>query len=287
MLLARIVETSAAVAATAARGKKVALLAATLRELDEHERAVGARYLAGEQPHKTGIGYALAHETVAPAAASAQLALIEVDARLAAIAELAGAGSGGARKAAFGALLARATADEQAWLRALAVGGLRQGAEASVVVDAVARASGVAVADVRRAHMLAGDLGAVAAAALADGAAGVARFGLTLFRPVLPMLAQTAADAPAALATFGSAGAALELKLDGFRVQLHKEGDVVRAFSRGLNDVSASVPEAIAAVRALPARRLILDGEAIALHADGRPRPFSGHDGALRQARPG
>ena len=276
MRLGRIVETSAALAATAARGKKVALLAATLRELAPDERAIGARYLAGEQPHKTGIGYALAREVAAavPAAGPATLELAEVDARLAAVVPLAGPGSAGARRDAFGALLARATAAEQQWLCELIVGGLRQGAEASMVVDAVAKATGVPVADVRRAYMLAGDVGAVAAVALADGAPGVARFGLTLFRPILPMLAQTADDAPAALATFGGEAAALELKLDGFRVQLHKDGDVVRAFSRGLNDVSATVPEAIAAVRALPARRLVLDGEAIALFADGRPRPF-------------
>ena len=275
MLLAQIVDTSTAVAATAARGKKVALLATALRELPASERAVGARYLAGEQPHKTGIGYALVRDVIAqvPAARAATLLLTEVDARLAAIAPLAGAGSAGARKAAFGALLAAATADEQRFLCALVTGELRQGAEASMVVDAVARASGLPAVEVRRAHMLAGDLGAVAAAALGDGADGVARFGLTLFRPVLPMLAQTAADVPGALATFAGP-AALELKLDGFRVQLHKDGDEVRAYSRNLNDVTAMMPEAVAAVRAFPARRLVLDGEAIALHSDGRPLPF-------------
>jgi DNA ligase-1 len=118
--------------------------------------------------------------------------------------------------------------------------------------------------------MLAGDLGAVAEVALAGES--LARFGLVLFRPILPMLAQTADDAAAALADLGEA--AFELKLDGFRIQLHKDGDDVRAYSRNLNDVTAAVPEAVDAARLLPARRLILDGEAVALGPAGRGRPF-------------
>jgi DNA ligase-1 len=276
VLLARVVETSVEVAATAARNGKLARLAACLREMAADERAVGARMLAGEQPHKAGVGYVLARDAAAPPAHAATLTLVDVDRRFAALAALRGDGSTTARKAELGALLALATEPEQQFLRALAAGAVRQGAEASVVVDAVGKAAGVPVADVRRAYMLAGDLGAVAAAALAGGATALAGFGLVLFRPVLPMLAQTADDAASALGELVSAGgaAAFELKLDGFRIQLHKDGELVRAYSRNLNDVSAAVPEAVAAARALPAQRLILDGEAVALGPEGRGRPF-------------
>jgi DNA ligase-1 len=170
-------------------------------------------------------------------------------------------------------MLAAATAAEQAFLSALVIGELRQGALDALVVDAIAARTGLEARAVRSAYMLAGDIGAVGHAALADGAAGLARFGLTIFRPVLPMLAQTADRASDAITAFAGP-AALELKLDGFRVQIHKDGDAIRAFSRALNDVTAQVPEVIAAVAALPARRLILDGEASAFAANGRPLPF-------------
>src|SRR5689334_4545534 len=212
------------------------------------------------------------HGQVAPAAAPS-LVIAEVDRRFAAIAELRGTGSGNAKKHAFGKLLAAATAAEQGFLAALVVGGLRQGALDAVVVDAIALATRLEPRAVRSAYMLAGDIGAVAAAALTDGAAGLARFGLTVFRPVLPMLAQTADSAAEALASFAGP-AALELKLDGFRVQIHKDGDLVRVYSRSLNDVTAQVPAIVAAAAALPAGRLILDGEAIALGPNGRPLPF-------------
>src|SRR5258708_27832999 len=94
-----------------------------------------------------------------------------------------------------------------------------------------------------------------------------------MFRRVLPMLAQTADDAVDGLASLGGA-ASLELKLDGFRVQVHKDGDDVRAYSRGLNDVSHFAPELVAAVLAMPARRLIVDGEAIVYGEAGKPIPF-------------
>jgi DNA ligase-1 len=273
VLLRQLVDTSAAVAETSGRLKKTGLIADCLRAMDGGERAIGARYLAGEIPQKTGIGYATASEVArtTPPAGEPQLTLREVDQRLQDIAKLAGPGSATARKAQLGALLARGTAPEQTFLSRLAVGELRQGALDGLVVEAIAKASGLAAADVRRAYMLAGDLGPVAAKALDGGDLG--EFGLTLFRPVLPMLAQTADDATGALAQLAGP-AALELKLDGFRVQLHKEGDVVRAYSRALNDVTAYVPEAVAAVAALPARRLILDGEAIVFGPNGRPLPF-------------
>ena len=275
MLFANLVDTSATVAKTSGRKAKVAAIATLLKQVGADERAVAARCLSGIVPHKTGVGYATVGElrSVVPPAAEASLTIIEVDRRFAEIATLSGSGAGRGRKDAFGALLARATALEQGFLGALAIGELRQGALDAVVVDAIATAAELPIANVRGAYMMAGDVGVIAEAALGEGAAGLARFGLTLFRPILPMLAQTAEDAAEALSDLGGE-AALELKLDGFRVQIHKDGDLVRMYSRNLNDVTAVVPEIVDVVRALPARRLILDGEAIAFHPNGRPRPF-------------
>lgn len=275
VLLAQLVETSDQVAQTAGRLKKTELLAKCLRQLEHDERAVGARYLAGQLPQKTGIGYATVHEVMAQAvpAVAPWLTLGEVDRRFTAIAALRGEGSAGARKEQLGALLALATAAEQKFLAGLAVGEIRQGALDGIVVEAIAKAAELPADSVRRAYMLAGELGEVAAAALEGGAAEIGRFGLSLFRPVLPMLAQTADDPASALASL-EGPAALEYKLDGFRVQVHKEGDVVRVYSRALNDVTEYVPEVVAAAAAMPARRLILDGEAIVLADGGRPLPF-------------
>jgi DNA ligase-1 len=275
MLYAAIAETSRQLTGTSSRKKKVELLAKLLGEAAPDELAVAARHLSGEVGYKLGIGYATVGELrrqVEPAAAPS-LVVIDVDRRFAAIAALRGPGSAKGKKDVFGAMLAAATAAEQGFLASLVISDLGQGALDAFVVDAIALAARLEPRAVRAAYMLAGDIGAVAAAALTDGAAGIARFGLTVFRPVLPMLAQTADTAADALASFGGP-AALELKLDGFRVQIHKEGDHVRVFSRALNDVTGQVPEVVAAAAALPARRLILDGEASAIGPGGRPLPF-------------
>jgi DNA ligase-1 len=275
VLYAAIAETSRQLVETSSRKKKIELVARLLAEASPDELAIAARHLSGEVGYKLGIGYATVgelHGQIAPAAA-ASLVVADVDRRFAAIAELRGPGSTTGKKNVFGAMLAAATAAEQGFLAALVVGGLRQGALDAFVVDAIALAARLEPRAVRTAYMLAGDIGAVAATALTEGAAGIARFGLTVFRPVLPMLAQTADTAAEALASFGGP-AALELKLDGFRVQIHKDGEQVRVFSRALNDVTVQVPEVVAAVAAMPARRLILDGEASVFGPGGRPLPF-------------
>lgn len=274
MLLAQVATTSRAIADTAARKKKVSLLSALLREVPAEERAPVARYLAGETGHKTGIGYATVGElrSVTPAA-SPSLTITSVEQVFAELPTLAGTGSSRAKRDALGALFARATEIEQHFLSAILVGELRQGALDALVVDAIALTAELPVKAVRTAYMLAGELGVVAAAVLADPAS-VHAFGLTLFRPILPMLAQTAEDAASALAEFPDAPLAFELKLDGFRLQIHKDGDAIRAYSRALNDVTAEIGPLLDVVRALPARRLILDAEAIAYRANGRPLPF-------------
>jgi len=166
----------------------------------------------------------------------------------------------------------RATDEERDFLVRLIAGELRQGALEGLMLEAIAAAADLPLADLRRAAMFAGGIAAVARAALSEGAAGLARFSIQLMQPVLPMLAQPVEDAAAALAELGRA--ALEWKLDGARVQVHKAGDEVRVFTRNLNDVTAAVPEIVETVRAARARDLILDGEAIALRADASPHPF-------------
>ncbi|HEY3495412.1 MAG TPA: ATP-dependent DNA ligase [Polyangiaceae bacterium] len=273
MLLDRIAETSENVAGTRSRTAKVAALAVTIAELGSDEVRLGVAYLAGELPGaRLGVGYAGAFRTEAAPAAVPSLGLVELDRRLAEIAALSGAGSAGRRKALLGALFSLATEREQRFLRALLVGELRQGALSALAEEALARAFSVPLEGVRRAAMLSGDLGAVAVAVRERGAEGLAEFRLEIFRPVLPMLAQSAPSVAEAYA--GLEAPLVEYKLDGARVQLHKRGDDVRVFTRNLNEVSARVPEIVEAARAYPAATLVLDGEVLALRPDGRPEPF-------------
>lgn len=272
-LLTDLVDTSRAVADDSRRTAKVDLLVSCLRRLAPEEIQIAVAFLTGEpRQGKLGLGYATLVAARRDGAGEATLTLIESDRRLAEIARIAGRGAAGARARQLGELFARATPAEQDFLVRLVLGELRQGALEAAMSDAIAAAANVPIAEVRRAAMFAGDLGSVARAALVEGRGGLAQFRLVPLVPVEPMLAQTAESVTEALRDLGRA--AVEWKLDGARVQVHKSGDVVRVYTRSLSDVTGSVPEIVEAARALPARELVLDGETIALAPGGAPRPF-------------
>lgn len=285
MLLADLAATSAAVAQTSSRTAKVELLAGALRALGPDEAVAGVAFLSGElRQRQIGVGWAALRDLPAPAA-EPSLEVGEADAAFEAIGALSGPGSQAARREALAALFARATEPEHAFLRALLSGELRQGALAGVMAAAIARATGIPRAKVDRAVMLAGDARVVAAAALRDGAAALDAFRLTVGRPVGPMLASPAASIDEAFAATGEAG--VEFKLDGARVQIHRDGGDVAVFSRSLDDLTARVPDVVAAALALPARHAILDGEALAWRGDGRPAPFQETASRIGSGKPG
>jgi DNA ligase-1 len=273
MLLANVVEASQRVAETTRRLEKIDRLAALLRQLGPEEIETVVAFLSGNaRQGRIGIGYAALREATAPAAETASLEIREVDRVLEGLAAVQGRGSESHKRGLLHSLLARATAAEQQFLTRLLLGELRQGALEGVMLEALARASGVSPERIRRAVMMAGQIAVVARAALASGEAGLAQYDVQLFRPIRPMLAQTSDDVAAALADLGEA--TLEYKFDGARVQVHRSGDEVAVFSRRLNNVTHAVPEIVDAVRALPGENLILDGEVLSLAPDGRPRPF-------------
>jgi len=274
MRLADVVAASAAVGSTSGRLEKISHLADLLRIVPPGELAIVIPFLSGgTRQGRIGIGHALLStlRDAAPAD-SPSLDLAEVDAIFDRIAAVSGSGSASARAQILRDLLARATRDEQDFLVRLLFGELRQGALEGVLMDAVARASSVPAAQIRRAAMLAGDLAPVARAVLTGGDAALSQFILQPFQPVQPMLADSASDVADALTTLGEAS--FEYKLDGARIQAHKAGDEVKVYSRNLRDVTAAVPEVVAAARAMPARAIVVDGEAIALRPDGTPHPF-------------
>ncbi len=278
--LGTLVHTSNSVAATPGRLEKIAQLAAFLKQLSASEIAIAIGFFVGwPRQGRIGVGWAAVSDARAtPAAEMPTLELLDVDGTFDALLAAKGKGSATERLRLLRELFARATADEQQFLTALAIGEVRQGALEGILLDAVAKAADVPRDRVRRAVMLAGDLGAVALAVSMGGEGALdalASYRLELFRPVQPMLADSASDLVQALITSGSAMAtAIEWKLDGARIQVHRADDRVAVYTRSLNDVTSRVPEVVDAVLAFPARTLILDGEVIALAENGRPLAF-------------
>ena len=272
--LSELVATSTAVGRERGRLKKRATLASYLRPLPAQERVLAVSYLSGSLPQgKLGIGPALIREiSDIEGAATASLTMVQLHARLDEIGRIAGPGSATRRRSELGGLFALATGEEQRFLGRLLLGEIRQGALEGVMVEAIALAYDVPTEAVLRAIMVSGNLPAVAEAAASQGVAGLAAFALTVFTPLRPMLASPANDVAGTFEALGSA--LLEYKLDGARVQVHRDGDRVRVYSRALNDVTGSLPEIVHQVRSLPLRRVILDGECLALREDGRPQPF-------------
>ena len=275
MLIADLVATHAAVSATRSRKAKSAALAATLGSADRAELPVITSWLGGALlQRRTGLGWRGLQSLPEPAIESS-LTVAEVHEAFDAFATLNGPGSQAARATAVAELFGRATEDEQRWLRGLVAGEVRQGALDALVQEALAAAAGVPLTAVRRAAMLAGSTVAVALAAF-EGEEALAAVGLEVGRPVLPMLASSATDVAAAFAKVSPDGGpvAVDTKLDGIRIQVHRDGDEVRIATRSLDDITHRLPEVVALARSLPAERFVLDGEAIALDDAGRPRPF-------------
>lgn len=272
MLFARLARVSQEVAATSARSRKTALLAELFRDAEAEDVPIVIPYLAGRLPQgRLGIGWKLLNQQIAPAV-EATLTVREVDARLTRIGSVTGSGSQAERRRLVGELLAAATDDEQRLLFGLLTGEVRQGALDAAAVEGLAAATGAPAAGVRRAVMLAGSLQSVAEALLADGPPALDRFRLTVGRPVLPMLAHTASSVAEGVEKLGAC--AVEEKLDGIRVQVHRDGEAVRLYTRTLDDITDRLPEVTAAALELRGARFVLDGEVIALDETGRPRSF-------------
>jgi DNA ligase-1 len=272
MLFSEVARVSREVARTSARTRKTELLAELFRAASPQDAPIAIAYLAGRLPQgRLGIGWAALRERAAPAA-EPTLTVRAVDAALTAVGEVSGQGAQAGRRALLQDLFGLATAPEQEYLLGLLTGEVRQGALDAAAVEGLAAATGAEPPQVRRAVMLAGALEPVAQALLDRGPQALATFALTVGRPLLPMLAGSAKGVAEALARLGPC--AVEEKLDGIRVQVHRDGDRVRVFTRTLDDVTARLPEVVAMASALPAERFVLDGEVLALAADGRPRPF-------------
>ncbi|OBB59260.1 ATP-dependent DNA ligase [Mycobacterium sp. 852013-51886_SCH5428379] len=276
MLLMDVAGASIDVGAVSSRLAKVARIAELLtvaRQDGADTVEIVVSWLSGELPQRQiGVGWA-ALKSLPPPADQPTLSVADVHARFTEIGAVAGRGSQARRADLLAALFGAATASEQTFLRRLLTGELRQGALLGVMTDAVAKATALRAADVRRAAMLAGDLPAVAAAALTGDEDALAQFTVQVGRPVGPMLAQTATGVTDALEKLRGT-AVFEAKLDGARVQIHRSDTEVSVYTRSLDDVTARLPEVVEAALAWPVDAVIADAEAIALRPDGRPHRF-------------
>ena len=274
MKLEELVRVSADVAGTPGRLEKISKLAALFAALAPDDVPIAIGFLTGwPRQGRLGVGWAtVASARDRQAATVATLELGDVDSVFDQVMSARGKKSASERTRLLGDLFAHATSEEQDFLSALMIGEVRQGALEGVLLEAIAKAADVKPDGVRRAVMMAGDLGAVARELLGDGDAGLAQYQLEVFRPVQPMLADSAPTVGDALSV--GSPVAVEWKLDGARIQVHRRDDRVAVYTRNLNDVTAAVPEVAEVVRALPAQELILDGEVIALGPDGRPHSF-------------
>ncbi len=267
-LLADVVSASKAVTETPSRSLKVTILADLLRRLDVTEVPIAVGFLTGvPRQGRVGVGYSTIYGLEVASAEEPTLEIADLDDAIAKVLETTGSGSAARRREILETLLSRATEDEADFVKRLFTGGLRQGALAGVMTDAVAKAAGVPGELARRALMLSGDLTRTAEIAMSSGEEGLRGVGFELFRPILPMLASTAESAGDAVAGFERAS--VEWKLDGIRIQIHRDGDEVRIYTRNLNDITDALPGIADAVRGLPVTRAVFDGEALWMGEEG------------------
>ena len=283
-LLADVVTASRDLTDTSSRSGKVAILAELLGRLDASEIAVAVGFLAGvPRQGRVGIGYSTIYGVERAPGREASLTIDELDRAIAEVQGMTGSGSAAKRKQILGELVGQATDEEAEFVKRLLTGGLRQGALAGLMVDAIGKAAGVSAELARRALMLSGDLTRTAEIAITQGEDGLRAVGFEIFRPIIPMLASTAASVPDAVGSFDRSS--VEWKLDGIRIQIHRRDEEIRIYTRNLNDITYTLPGIAAAVRRLPVTQAVFDGEALWMSEHG-PAAFQDTVSQIDSAAP-
>ena len=164
--------------------------------------------------------------------------------------------------------------EEGKYIARTVLGTMRTGVAEGLLRDAIAEAFKVKPELVERAYMLTSDFGYVVKVAKLEGDGGLSKVEIQVGKPIRPMLAQNAANVKEALTEMGGK-AAFEIKYDGARVQVHRDGEEVVIYSRRLENVTKSIPDVVEAIKeSLKADKVIVEGELVAVGEGGRPRPF-------------
>jgi DNA ligase-1 len=274
LFLRDLVDISEKVGATPKKKEKASLLAQFIRRAREKEISLAAFYLSGELPQgRLGIGWATLQEAFKGSSFQPNpLSLIDLDLYLESIAREKGSGSSGRKVQSLREILSHSEEREKEFLAKLIMGEIRQGALEGLVLEALAQATSLPIDLLQRSLMFSGSIGEVARTAVEEGASGLFRFQPKLFHPISPMLASPVEGEVEAIERLGEAG--WEYKIDGARIQVHKDGEEIRIFTRHLKEITGSVPEIITLAKKFPMDKAIFEGEAIALREDGRPLPF-------------
>jgi len=283
-LLADVVTASRDLTDTSSRSEKVAILAALLGRLDASEVAVAVGFLAGvPRQGRVGIGYSTIYGIEHAPGRQASLSIDDLDRSITEVQRMTGSGSAATRKQILGELLGQATDQEADFVKRLFTGELRQGALAGLMVDAIAKAARVPGELARRALMLSGDLTHTAEIAMTEGEDALRAVAFEIFRPIVPMLASTAASVREAVGSFDRSS--VEWKLDGIRIQIHRRDEEIRVYTRNLNDITDTLPGIVAAVRLLPVTQAVFDGEALWMSEQG-PAAFQDTVSQIDSAAP-
>ncbi|MFQ6128267.1 MAG: ATP-dependent DNA ligase [Thermoplasmata archaeon] len=201
------------------------------------------------------------------------LTILDVQRSFDEIASVSGRDSVSRRTNLIRGLFGRATKDEREIILKNLFREMRHGVSEGVMLEAIADASGAGIDLVRKAHMLSGDIGGVAEAALTSGPSGLRTFGMRVLSPVKPMLGELAENLEDIFKEH-PAGTSFEFKYDGARIQIHRKKEEVRIFTRRLTDVTPSLPEIEEIALSLRGEEFLVDGEVVAVDDDGKPLPF-------------
>lgn len=278
--LARLCER---LASTTKRTEKVNMIVSFLRDLNPEEVPHATLLIVGKVlPESEELDLDVGGVTIGKVLDAAKqstllggsLTITEVAEVLRKIAEASGPDSRYKKRSLLEGLIARASSLEVKWLVRSIIGEMQHGVNEGVMLEAIAEASGCDIDAVRRADMFIGNIGELARVAVTKGRDGLRSVSLTMFRPIKPMLAEMAYSIEEALLEHGGK-TAFEFKLDGARIQIHKDGRRVTIFSRRLSDVTVSVPDIVDTIlSSIKPRSVIVEGEVIAIGGGGKPMPF-------------
>jgi len=271
MLFKKLVDYSNTLKKVSSKNAKIDVIIDLLGKLNSKEAEIGVDYIAGRvKQGRLNIAWkGLSQLLKAPASKTQRSPhVIEIDVYL----EEAKSARGKEKIRVLEPLFARLSTLEQKYLISLILGDVQQGAGEGLVKIAIARFFDLTEGDIEHAYMHEPDIGKLFVHLLKKGKSGVKDLGIKIFSPVRPMLAEIAESLDDVFAAYSDF--AVEYKLDGIRIQLHRKGNDVTIFSRHLKDITVHFPELVDVARTLPASEFILDGEAIGIGGDGRPLPF-------------
>lgn len=265
-----LVEYSKRLRAVSSRNKKVGIITELLGKLSNKESCIGVNYISGKlRQGKLNIAWkGLAELHGVTTQKLTDPTLVQVDKYL----ERTQAASGSEKVKLLKPLFARLSREERNYIISLIVGDVQQGAGDGLVRQSIAQFFGLSDEEIEKAYLQKPDIAELFALLRGRGKAGIGELGIQIFSPVKPMLAQIAESFDDVFAETDDF--ALEYKLDGIRIQLHRKKDEVKIFSRHLKDITSQFPELVTTARQLPVEQFILDGEAIGIDKKGRPVPF-------------